>query len=201
MNEKHYLEQYDNGDPEVRVSEDGVDEFELTEDQEDELKQLIGEAVFSFNELESDLDRVIAEIINDRTHQPGYTITAEIGTVFTKKVLVFKSLYGQMAEVFDSEEFKQEFDTLVKLLFSLKDVRNEVVHANWSGASGEYYVRLRHNTDEKGPFALTKRMPPEYLVSTIERLDSAIEKLEVFDEHRDQMLAHGRVLKEEDYTN
>ncbi len=200
MNEKRYLGQYDSGDPNLRETEDGIVTSELDAEQEDEIKHLIGEVVFSFNELESDIDRVIAEIINGRSHQPGYTITAEVGSVFTKKILVFKSLYGQMVEAFANEEFKQEFETLVTLLFTLKDVRNDVVHANWADASAEYEVRLRHNTDEKGPFALIKKMTPTYLFDAVERLDSAIEKLQTFDEHRDNISAHGKILKEEDYT-
>jgi hypothetical protein len=200
MTEKRYLDQYDSGDPNFRVDDHGIHESQLNDEQEIEVKHLIGEIVFSFNELESDLDRIIAEIINQRSHNPGYTITAEVGSVFTKKVLIFKSLYGQMAEAFSNDEFKQEFNDLVTLLFSLKDIRNEVVHANWSGASDKYEVRLRHNTDERGPYALVKAMPPDYLISTIERIDSAIERLAIFDEHRDQLLVHGKILKPEDFT-
>lgn len=201
MPEKRYLEQYDSGDPNFVCNDAEITESVLTEEQETEVMQLIGEIIFYFNEMESDLDQTIAEVINNRSHQPGYTITAEVGSVFTKKVLIFKSLCGPMVEIFENDELKTEFEALLTLLFKLKDVRNDVVHANWSAASEEYVVRLRHKTDERGPYALVRAMPPEYLSEIIGNLLKAIESIEVFSEHRDQVLTYGKILKEEDYVN
>lgn len=200
MTEKVYLDQYDNGDPKFHFENGKFEESELSEDQDAEIMQIIGELVFFFNEMESDLDRLIAETVNNRSHQSGYAIVAVTGSVFVKKILMFKSLYGQMVDAFKDEEFEKEFNELITLLFKLKDVRNDVVHANWFGADGKYNVRLRIQADEKGPYAIIKKMSPEYLNEMIEKMSTAIDKIEIFDEHKDQMLAHGRLLKEEDYN-
>lgn len=42
-------------------------------------------------------------------------------------------------------------------------------------------------------------MPPAYLEEKIEELDDAIEKIDTFSEHWDNMRAYGKILTEEDY--
>ncbi len=173
--QRHYLEQYDNGDPGLFVSS------EIREEQLSELAPLVGETVFLFNSLESDLDRMIANMINERSHQPGYTVVSELSPVFTKKILVLKGLYGPSIQFFDDKELINMFDSLCKRLFKIKDARNEVSHANWLGATDDYEVRLRISTDEGGPYALRKKMDPDYIRRQISELQEIIKSLETFD--------------------
>lgn len=188
MDEKLYLDQYD----------DGNLAGDLNEEQIEELQSLVGEALFNFNSLESALDRLIAEAVEERAYQPGYVITSELNA-FAKKVLVFKALCGMMVHAFENKQLMEEFESLWKLLFKLKDFRNDIAHADWLEASSEYEVRLRIGTDEKGPYAIRKKMPPAFLEEKIDELIAAFEKIETFTEHRDEVMAYGRILTEEDY--
>lgn len=188
MDEKLYLDQYDDGNP-------GGD---LNDEQIAELQNLIGEALFNFNSLESSLDRIIAEAVEDRIYQPGYAITSELN-VFAKKVLVFKALVGMLVHALENQELILEFESLWKSLFKLKDFRNDIAHADWLEASSEYEVRLRIGTDEKGPYAIRKKMPPAFLDEKIDEIIATIDKIETFSEHRDEVMAHGHILTEDDY--
>lgn len=194
MDEKLYLDQYDNGNPDRGIE----DELSITEDQIAELEKLVGETLFLFNSLETALDSAIAEAVHDRTHQPGYAITSEL-LVFAKKVLVFKSLYGMLVHSVQNDQLTAEFESLWKQLFKLKDVRNDVAHADWLEATNEYEVRLRIATDEKGPYSIRKKMPPAYLREKIDEIKSAMTNIDIFTEHKENILAHGRILTEEDY--
>lgn len=188
MSEKLYLDQYDDGNP-VQG---------LNEEQIIELQSLVGETLFLFNSLETHLDWIIAGVVHERTHQPGYAITSELN-VFSKKVLVFKALYGMGVDAFEVREFADEFKRLWKLLFKLKDIRNDIAHADWLEATEEYEVRLRISTDEKGPYSIRRKMPPSFLKEKIKELTDAIEKIETFSEHWDDVRAYGRILTKEDY--
>ena len=176
--EKIYLDQYDDGNPNIGIVED----VSLSEDQRRELQNLIGEIIYSFNALEDDLDRYIANGLNQRSTQPGYTITAELTPVFTKKISVFKSLYGPRVEWTSNKDLNAHFQKLVKDLYKIKDVRNEVAHANWLCASDEYDVRIKIGSDEKGPYAILKKMDPDYLRDKISTMEDISGRLDEFDD-------------------
>lgn len=193
MDEKLYLDQYDDGNPDKGLD----DEFGLNEKQIAELESLVGKTLFLFNSLETALDRIVAEAIEERAYQPGYAVTSEL-SIFAKKVLVFKTLYGMLAHAMQDEQFNIEFEFLWKLLFKLKDTRNDVAHADWLGANNEYEVRLRIATDEKGPYSVRKKMPPVFLQEKISELEDAIARVEIFSEHKDNIIAHGKIITEDD---
>lgn len=181
---KKYLEQYDDGNPNL--------DSELTDEQIEEIMPLVGNILFLFNSLETDLDRQIAETINGRSHQPGYTVTSELGAVFTKKVSVFKALYGPAVESLENESLSTEFESLWKTLYTVKDIRNEIAHADWLNGSASYEIRIKSSSDEGGPYAITRPMPPDYLKTKIENLEKATEKLEKFGEDFSEALqTHG----------
>jgi hypothetical protein len=188
--DKEYLDQYDDGNPDIGW--DG--ERALTDEQIKELASLVGFVLFEFNALETNLDWIIAEAINERSHQPGYAITAEMNAVFTKKVLVFKALYGPLVKYSENEELMESFEALCKNLFKLKDVRNKVAHADWLKATNKYEVRLKIATDEGGPYAIRKIMPPEFLAAKIDELEACNENIERFSELSNSVLAaYGRL--------
>ena len=119
---KHYLEQYDNGSP-TNFTND-----EITEEQLPELMELVGNIIFLFNSVEALLDQLIANIINERSHQPGYAVVSELNSVFTKKILVFKALYGPMVEYIKNDDLSKKFEALYTRLFKIKDIRNDITH-------------------------------------------------------------------------
>lgn len=192
MDEKLYLDQYDDGSPNKGLD----DEFVLSQEQMTELEGLVGKTLFLFNSLETALDRIIAEAVEERAYQPGYVVTSEL-SIFAKKVLVFKALYGMLAHGMQDKEFIKEFELLWKLLFKLKDIRNDIAHADWLEANSKYEVRLRISTDEKGPYAIIKEMPPKFLREKISELEDAIAKVEIFSEHKDNVITEGGIITEE----
>ena len=171
---KKYLDQYDDGNP-------NEDEG-LTDKQISELTALVGEIIFSFNQLESNLEALIAEAVNGRSHQPGYIVVAELTPIFTKKVSVFKAMYGTFVESLNNTELKELFPKIVGKLYKIKDVRNEVTHANWLRASQKYEVRLKISNDEKGSYAVRKIITPSDLKHRISEIDELLELIERFEE-------------------
>ncbi|MFA5876837.1 MAG: hypothetical protein WC880_00530 [Candidatus Paceibacterota bacterium] len=170
---RKYLEQYDSGDPSEAEGD------HISEEQLNTLFPLIGELAVVFNYVEASLDYQIADIVNSRSRQPGYTITAELGN-FTKKVLVFRSLYGPAVESVGSPELVKAYGKVVDDLFKVKDIRNDVVHANWMDANSSFEVKLRLMTDENGVFTKTEKMDPAFLRQKIELLNKVWEELEKF---------------------
>lgn len=176
--DRRYLDQYDSGDP-INTSELSVDESRLSKKQRSELFPLIGEIIVSFNNVESSLDYLIADAINMRSRQPGYTIAAEV-PVFTKKINLYRALYGPSVEKSGMKEFHGLYASVVRQLFQIKDVRNDVVHANWDDALCTYEVKLRLATDEKGVYTQTKVMTPAFLREKIESLNALWGDMERF---------------------
>lgn len=174
MDEDNYLDQYGDGNP-------GNDENCLTDDQLLALANLIGYTLMFFNGIESQLDKLIANIINNRSHQPGYAVIVELTPVFTKKVSIFRALYGASAEYFDNKELEELFPKVVERLYKIKDIRNEIAHANWIDANKDYEVRLRINSDEKGPYAVIKKITPHDLEQKIKELEAVSEMLGHFE--------------------
>ena len=172
--ERVYLEQYEDGDPCSSWSSPSC----LSEEQAEELCVLIGQAIFMFNSLESSLDYVIADAVNSRSRVPGYAVTAET-SVFTKKIALFKSLLG-IAVVGFTEEVVELHTSIVKDLYKIKDVRNDIAHANWMSSDENYRVKLRLNTDEEGVYAVIKELSPEVLRASIADMQKVLEELEVF---------------------
>jgi hypothetical protein len=181
---KLYLEQFDDGNPDIGF--DG--ERGLTTEQRNEMEALVGKVLFNFNHLETVLDCVIAEVVNERAYGPGYTITSELNSVFAKKILVFKALYGPAVKYLENKEFSAVFNALWKRLFKLKDSRNEITHADWSNASNEYDVRLRIATDEGGPYAIRRLIKPDQLEALAKELEECAVELEGFSELADTAL-------------
>ncbi len=172
---KKYLHQYDSGDP--FEHEKGV--THISEEQLNEIFPLIGRLAVQFNYVEASLDYHIADIVNPRSRQPGYTITAELGN-FTKKVLVFRSLYGTAVEALGDEELKKAYSKIIGDLFKVKDFRNDIVHANWMDANSIYQVKLRLLTDDKGVYTKVETMNPDFLRSKIDLLSDLWGNLEIF---------------------
>jgi hypothetical protein len=171
--EKIYLDQYGSGDPGSGWSEPDS----LSEEQALELYSLIGKAIFMFNSVESSLDYIIADALNGRSRIPGYIVTAETN-VFTKKVALFKCLLGIYVKGY-SEEVSILHTSLVKELYKIKDVRNDIAHANWMASDENYRVKLRLSTDEQGVYAVIETLSPERLLASIDRMQSILENLEV----------------------
>ena len=170
--EKIYLEQYDSGDPGSGWSEPDS----LSEEQTTELYSLIGKSIFMFNSVESSLDYIIADAINKRSRIPGYVVTAETN-VFTKKIALFKCLLGMYVQGYD-DEISKLHSSIVTELYKIKDVRNDIAHANWMASDENYRVKLRLSTDEKGVYAIVETLSPEHLNASIARMQSILENLE-----------------------
>ena len=122
--EKIYLERYEDGDPcSSWTTPDCLNDVQVKE-----LYTLIGQAIFMFNSVESSLDYIIADAVNVSSRVPGYVITAET-SVFTKKIALFKSLLGMAVQGYE-QNVTNLFDSVLKNLYKIKDVRNDIAHAN-----------------------------------------------------------------------
>src|SRR4029077_18903371 len=69
---------------------DYVSDDDLTEKKEAKYAKLIGSFLISFSELEHDIDRFIAQLINERGDSPGYIIIKDLDV--SQKIELFYNI-------------------------------------------------------------------------------------------------------------
>lgn len=112
----------------------------------------------SFSALESSLNMLVAEAINNRSHDLGYQVIKSL--TYQNKVKLAKDLYlNQLSFVSKKqlkERYKREFDIIYKKLLELGQFRNKVAHANWVTLDKNGYVRTKIDLDDSGTIQFIK---------------------------------------------
>lgn len=155
-----------------------LEQYDLSTDEylykvEDKYAPLVGVFLFRFSELEHTLNLEIAELISDRTHEPGYVVIENL-TMTNKIQLFYKFVLRYVSEVGKDKDV----DKLKKLkdqLIEINSFRNKVVHANWHTINKLGMVRTKISVDGQGGYVLFKKV--QILPKTISHQIKEIEKL------------------------
>jgi len=123
---------------------------EISDKKLTEVMPLLGEIVLDFNQLESDLDDVLTELIFERSSDLGFTIIAKMS--FSQKVDLFKDLAVPMCKHVGKPKLTPKFIGLVKKLKEAGENRNRAMHAKWIDADKEFYVRTKIGVDDNGVY-------------------------------------------------
>lgn len=140
---------------------------------------LIGKFLLSFIYLEHLLDIEVANIINSRTHEPGYTVIKNL--TYNQKVELLKSLIKPA--IFYSRRAKKKklerLDFVVNGLKDMGELRNKIAHANWYSLDSDGYVRVKIKTDKEGLIKLEKfQIKPLLFNNGLIRMNKVSRKLQ-----------------------
>lgn len=157
---------------------EGIGETDDAYDYVEELLPLIGEVVLFFNSLEADIDSLICEDISDRTDHKGLLVLHNM--MFSTKVDLYERCKGEELRIcgFSIPCFKE----LISALRECGSLRNRVVHANWQYTNDEGYTHVRFKMGQDGLEHELVQFSVESLEKVIEKIISAREALEGFEE-------------------
>lgn len=117
-----------------------------------EYAEAIGDFLISFSNLESALNLLVVEMVNDRSHDLGYKVIKSLG--YANKINLARDLYLPTIHHIPNnkirERRKNEFEIILKKLNQLGESRNKIAHANWVTLDKNGYVRTKIKSDETG---------------------------------------------------
>lgn len=163
------LDQYDYFDTEY-IEETGPDYMEP-----------IGSFILGFSALEHALNLQVAELINERAHNPGYQVM-EMLSMRNKIDLFSRMLRPYFSSGKDANP--ERLSDLVSRLGSLNTFRNRIVHANWMSLRNDNTVRTKIVVEESEGNVLFERMKvtPAIIEAKVEECEKVEEELEGFSE-------------------
>ena len=134
--------------------------------KEAEYSSAIGEFLIYFSNLESALNLLIIEAINDRSHHLGYQIIKSL--TYSNKVKLAKDLYLPQINLIGKEKLKKkqkrEFEIIFHTLLTLGEFRNKIVHANWITLDKNNNVRTKIIPNDSGMINFIKiKITPEII--------------------------------------
>jgi hypothetical protein len=162
---------------------DFVDEESMNE-KEYKYAPLIGSFLISFSELEHTLDLIVAESINERSHDFGYIVIKNLN--FSAKVQLFYDLTYPLVcwsnkrktqKMIQIKKIKQQFKKLAEL-------RNKLAHAKWHTLDKEGFVRVGIATDENSGLINFKKykITPTIIRGGLKDIGVLLGKLDIFTE-------------------
>lgn len=133
---------------------------------------LIGLFLITFSRLENELNVIIAEYIQESTHETGFVIIEKITT--SNKIDLFYKLYLRLTS-FKSQKYKAKLVEIKNELNELNVFRNSLVHANWESLDKDGFVRTKIVIDDQEGYVKFKKV--EVLAKTIRHRIKDAEKL------------------------
>jgi hypothetical protein len=112
----------------------------------EDIVPLIGDVVFMFNYLESDIDHVVCGEISDRSDLKGLLVFHKM--MYAAKVEVYERIKTESMLMLNLEF--PDFKDLVSQLKECGTLRNRVVHARWHYTDDEGYTHVRFEMGKKG---------------------------------------------------
>lgn len=125
---------------------DGIGDTDDSYEYVRELMPAIGEVVFWFNTLESDIDHILCHYISDRSDQMGIMVVSNM--MYATKIDLFEKFTGELLR-----SKSQSIDWLLKLMSDLREcgsLRNKVVHANWMYTDKDGYTQVKVKLGKQG---------------------------------------------------
>ena len=145
------------------------------DENEDDFSPLIGQYLITFSFLEHQIDQMLAEIINERSDETGYLVTANM-SMFNKI-----DLLQRFMELAVSHDVKQpnKFTPLLKRVKAANTIRNRIAHANWSSMKSDGTVRVGISvSEEAGVNFVNIKLGIEELSDAQDELDAVISELD-----------------------
>jgi hypothetical protein len=144
----------------------------------DESLSLVGLVVMYFNRLEAAVNAAICESISDRSDSTGLLVIH--GMQYSAKVDLYKRLCDDLHSCVI--EKAPSYENLIDKLKSVGQLRNIVVHADWTSADAQGYAFLRLKLSSSG-------MHQEYVQFTPDAMEKIVFQINDVHEQFDQYLS------------
>jgi len=149
---------------------EALDQYDFPWDQDETIfkdkskyPKAIGDFLVCFSNLESALNLLIVDIINDRAHDLGYQVIKTL--TYKAKADLANSLYLSKISCIPNSKLKNKTIGELKLIMGkvikLNSIRNNIVHANWMTLEKNSRVRVKVTQNDSGrvEFIKTKITP------------------------------------------
>ena len=150
----------------------------------DEALPLVGEVVMTFNGLESDLNSLLCEHINDRTDTAGLLILHKLS--YATKVDLLKRFCDDFHLTLKSTP--ESYSNLIEELKVVGKLRNIIVHADWENTEEDGYTYVSLKISNKGLEQEYKQLTQDSLENVVERIEAARQQLGVYWEKKSQLI-------------
>jgi hypothetical protein len=165
---------------------DELDQYDYTDGEYlekviDKYSPLIGMFLISFSELESQLNGIVAEIIQERSHDMGFVILEKI--TMNNKIDLFYKLFLRFSFM-KKPDFKTKLLKIRNELDTLNRFRNGLVHANWASLGKDGYVRTKIVIDSEAGYVKFEKIEvlPKTIRHKIKELNIMMDRLFDFNE-------------------
>jgi len=109
----------------------------------DKYEHIIGRFLIDFSYLEHELNRLISEIINERTDAVGYIVTTKMSML--NKIDLLERFVN--LEKFYGLKRPRRIVSLIPKLKSINSFRNDIAHAHWSSTRPDGMTRVKVKVD------------------------------------------------------
>ena len=121
----------------AEIDSDGYDGFDEIYNK---ISKEIGICMVIFSELEVAVEHSLHELLSDRSHQFGRTITKEMS--YIQKVILYIDLLRGcfLEEDVNKELYMADVASIKKHLYRAGEIRNVIAHAKWPSFTKDGYV-------------------------------------------------------------
>ncbi len=151
---------------------------EYMEDKKYDYAYLLGLFIIKFSNLEHELNISIANLINEHTHDMGYSIIEWL--TFSNKLDIFTKLSKKYISILDKDKkVLEKFKDIVKNIKEISEYRNILAHVNWTSTKKWWFVRIKIISDKEDWFVSFKyiKVLPRNIKWKITKIDNILEKL------------------------
>ena len=100
-----------------------------------------------FSSLEHTINLVISDLINDRSHQPGYQVVSILK--MNPKISLLQTLLTSLILQTGQEYKKEKLKAIINRLTNVNEFRNKIAHANWTSLKKDGTVRTSIKANNK----------------------------------------------------
>lgn len=139
----------------------------------------IGHFLIMFSSFENNIDKWVADGINERGHHPGYHVLPLLST--SSKIALLERMTLLLLTHYKPER-RAEFKDIISTIRSINSFRNKIVHANWVSlrSNGDVQTKVSIDKDEGSVQFEKTKITPELIDRSVEEMENLVEKLNEF---------------------
>jgi hypothetical protein len=117
---------------------------DFMDEHSDKFSKIIGEYIIDFSYLEHSLDKLISEMMDDRSDAVGFIIMSEMG--MSNKIDLLEKFIK--LEKYHGLKRPKHIAPLIRELRAVNTFRNRLAHANWSSMRQDGMTRIKTRIDK-----------------------------------------------------
>lgn len=135
---------------------------------------LIGQYLIEFSYFEHGINILVADLINDRSHDMGYIVTAKMS--MANKIDLLERI-GELGKFQRVPEFKRILPA-ISMMREVNKFRNQIAHANWATMKPGGVVRVKVKVDrDRGVWFQNINLGDSKITQELEKLKEVSQKV------------------------